>query len=104
MNRVILKRVKKKLDDSKGLVELLNEILWSYHTTLRFTARETPFTMVYTEDAMLPVEINMPSWIRSHFIQEVNDAGLKCTAYLIDEIRNVTHTHEFATNEIATRR
>lgn len=41
-NKVILKGIKKKLDDAKGLrVELLQEILWSYHTM------ETPFTMVY---------------------------------------------------------
>lgn len=48
---MILKGLKKKLDDAKGLwAEHLHEILWSYHTIRLSTTKESPFTMVYGED------------------------------------------------------
>lgn len=51
--------MKKNLDESKGLwVEYLHEILWSYHTTLHSTTKETPFRMVYETNAMIQVEVN----------------------------------------------
>jgi len=58
-NKVILNGIKKKLESAKGLwAEQLYEVLWSYHTTPHSTTKETPFTMVYGADAMLPVEID----------------------------------------------
>lgn len=67
-NKLILKGIKKKLDDAKGLWdELLYEILWSYHTTPHLTTKETPFTVVYGADAMLAIEVEMPSWRDSQF-------------------------------------
>lgn len=36
-NKIILKELKKKLDDAKGLwAEVLHEILWSYHTRVHY--------------------------------------------------------------------
>lgn len=62
-NKIILKGLKKKLDDVKGLwEELLHEILWSYHTILHSTTKETLFSMVYGVDSMLPIEIENPFW------------------------------------------
>lgn len=50
--------VKKNLNDVKGkYVEQLHKVLWSYHTTPNSTTKETPFTLVYGEAAMFPVEI-----------------------------------------------
>lgn len=47
-NKVILKGIKKKLDGAKGLwVELLHEILWSYHTKPHKTTKDIHFNMVY---------------------------------------------------------
>lgn len=49
--KVILKGLKKNLDDAKGLLaELLHEILWLYHTAPQSTNKETPFLMVYGAD------------------------------------------------------
>lgn len=53
---------------------------------------------------MFHVEIDMPSWCRSQFSQEVNDAWLKCVAGLINKVRYVTYFQEFAANQRATRR
>lgn len=65
-NKIILKGLKKKIDEAKGLwAELLPKILLSYHTILCSTTKETMFIVVYKADAMLPVEIDMPLWRRS---------------------------------------
>lgn len=62
-NKSILKGLKMKLGDAKGLwAYFLHEILCSYHTTPHITNKETPFTMVYVMDAMLLVEIDTRSW------------------------------------------
>lgn len=43
-NRIILSRMKKNLDEEKGVSnEYLHEILWFYHTTPFSTTKETPF-------------------------------------------------------------
>lgn len=65
-NKVILKGLKKKLSDAKGLrAELLHEILWSYHTTHYSTTKETPIAKVNGADTILPVKIDTPSWRHS---------------------------------------
>lgn len=62
VNKVILKGLKKNLDDAKGLwVELLYKILWSYHTMPHSTTKETPFPMVYGTDVMLHIKIETSS-------------------------------------------
>jgi hypothetical protein len=45
-------------------------VLWFYHTTPHSTTKETPFTMVYGTDAMLPVEIDNPTWRRDNLSKE----------------------------------
>lgn len=76
-NKVIMKGLKKKLNDAKGLwAELLYKILWSYHFTPHSTTKQTLVYMVYGADVVLAVEIDTPSWQCSHFNQEVSHEGL----------------------------
>lgn len=61
-NKVILKGLKKKLNDAKGLrAELLHEILWLYHTIHYSTTKETPIAKVNGADTILLVKIDTPS-------------------------------------------
>jgi hypothetical protein len=61
-NTVILKAIKRKLEaKDKNWTEPLASILWSYHTSVHSTTRETPFQMVFGTDAMIHVEINPPA-------------------------------------------
>lgn len=97
--------MKKKLDEAKGLwAEYLHEILWSYHTRLHSTTRETPFRMVYGVDAMILVEINTPTWRRLAFNESINLEGLDVLADLLDEIRETTHVIEFAAKQRIAQR
>lgn len=67
----------KKLDGAKGLWdEYLHEIIRSYHTTPHSTTKETPFQMVYEDDAMIPIEVNYPTWQHLDFDENLNREGL----------------------------
>lgn len=63
VNKVIPKGLKKKFDNTKGLwMELVHNILWSYHTTPHYTIKEIVFSLAYGADAMIPMQIDMPLW------------------------------------------
>lgn len=39
----------------------LNAALWAYRTTFKVTTKQTPFALVYGVEAILPIEIEIPS-------------------------------------------
>ncbi|KAK3033969.1 hypothetical protein RJ639_034133 [Escallonia herrerae] len=68
MNRSILRGLKKKLDEAKGAwVDELPKVLWAYRTTPHSVTGETPFLLCYGTEAMLPVEIGVPTIRSLHF-------------------------------------
>nr|XP_009773576.1 PREDICTED: uncharacterized protein LOC104223776 [Nicotiana sylvestris] len=51
-----------KLEDAKRLwPELLPEVLWAYRTTPKTSTGETPYSLVYRTDAVIPVKVGEPS-------------------------------------------
>ena len=62
MNKVILSGLKKRLDDAKGKwVEDLPQVLWTYRATPRRSTGETPFSMTYETEAVIPLESGFPT-------------------------------------------
>ncbi|KAK3034730.1 hypothetical protein RJ639_032683 [Escallonia herrerae] len=62
MNRSILQGLQKKLDEAKGAwVDELPKVLWAYRTTPHSVTGETPFFLCYGTEALLPVEIGVPT-------------------------------------------
>ena len=58
MNKVLLNGLKRRLEKAKGTwSEEVPQILWVYHTTPQSGTKETPFSLVYGLDVMIPVEI-----------------------------------------------
>ena len=54
--------LKKRLDGAKGRwAEELPNVLWAYRTTPRRSTRETPFSLTYKAEAVIPAEINLYS-------------------------------------------
>jgi len=54
--------LKKRLDEVKGKwVDELPHVLWSYRTTLRRSTGETPFSMTYGVEEVIPVEMEFPT-------------------------------------------
>ena len=61
-NKVILVELRKRLDTARGRwPEELIEVLWAYRCTPQSSTNESPFSLVYGADAMIPVEIGEPS-------------------------------------------
>ena len=57
VNKVIVNGLKKRLDDVKGKwVKELPHVLWKYQTTPRQSTGETPFSMAYRSEAVIPLE------------------------------------------------
>ena len=80
--------LKKILDDAKGRwVEKLPHVLWTYRTTPRKSTEETPFSMTYGAEAVIPLENGFPTMRTSTFTSDGNDELLKKNLDLVEERR-----------------
>jgi len=87
-NRVLLRGLKRRLDKAKGTwAEEVPRIVWAYHTTPQSTTKETPFSLVYGSDAMIPVEIQENSPRFQNFVVEESNEERKVNLDLLDEVR-----------------
>ena len=88
VNKVIVNGLKKRLDDAKGKwVEELPHVLWTYRTTHRKSTGETPFSMTYRAEAVIPLENGFPTMRTSTFTWDGNDELLKKNLDLVEERR-----------------
>ncbi|KAL5563900.1 hypothetical protein UlMin_033647 [Ulmus minor] len=63
VNKTIKRNLERKLEGLKNAwVEELPRVLWAYWTTSRTATRETPFSMTYSIEVVIPVEIGEPSF------------------------------------------
>ena len=88
VNKIIVSGLKKRLDDAKGRwVEELPDVLWAYRTTPRRSIGETPFSMSYGAEAVIPVETGFPTLRTLSFNSNNNDELLERSLDLIEERR-----------------
>ena len=72
-NRTLLHGLKAHVDKMDGSwVDELLSILWSYRTTAKVSMGETPFNLCYGSEALIPVEIEVPTLKVEHFSLESN--------------------------------
>ena len=77
-NKIIKQNLKTKLEEHKGVyADELAKVLRAYRTTFRTSTRETPFSLAYGAEAMIPVEVGIPSLQREAYDLEENHA-LQC--------------------------
>ena len=80
--------LKKRLDEAKGKwEEELPHILWTYRTTPRRSTGETPFSMTYGAEAVIPLETSFPTLRTNAFTPDGNDGLLEKSLDLIEERR-----------------
>ena len=83
-----MSRLKKRLDNAKGKwIEELPHVPWTYLTTPRKSTRETPFSMTYRAEAVIPLENGFPMLRTSIFTLDDNDELLKKNLDLVEERR-----------------
>ena len=88
VNKVIVNGLKKRLHDAKGKwVEELPHVLWTYRTTPRRSTGETPFSMTYGAEAVIPLETGFPTLRTNAFTSDDNDGLLEKSLDLIEERR-----------------
>ncbi|BFG25370.1 hypothetical protein CerSpe_116440 [Prunus speciosa] len=89
INKIIKKTLKKKLGAARGAwPDLLPEALWAINTSYRRSTGETPFSLAFGTEAVVPVEINAPSCRTASYNPEQNETLLTLNLDLIDEHRS----------------
>nr|XP_009596900.1 uncharacterized protein LOC104092908 [Nicotiana tomentosiformis] len=85
-NKVFINNLKKRLEESKGKrPEVLPGVLWAYRTTAKTSTDETPFSLVYGTEALIPVEIGEPSTRYTHATEELNEEDMRMNLDLLEE-------------------
>ena len=87
-NKILLRGLKRRLDKAKGnWAEEVPMIVWAYHTSPQSSTKETPFSLVYGSDAMIPVEIHESSPRFQSFIVDESNEERKVNLDLLDKVR-----------------
>ncbi|KAJ9557089.1 hypothetical protein OSB04_011703 [Centaurea solstitialis] len=85
-NKVIINSIRKRLKEEKGKwVEELPSVLWANRTTPRTSTGQTPFSLVYGCEAVLPIESQLP--IARHRTMEQNVIDLYYDLDALEELR-----------------
>jgi hypothetical protein len=59
-NKTLIKLIKKKVEENpKRWHEVLSEALWAHHISKHSATKVTPFELVYRQEVVLPVEVNL---------------------------------------------
>ncbi|XP_070057549.1 uncharacterized protein [Nicotiana tomentosiformis] len=91
-NKSILNITKKKLEDAKGQwPKILPEVLWAYRTTPKTSTGETPYSLVYETDAVIPIEVREPSLRYSHESGPRNDESRRHELDEAEERRDMAY-------------
>jgi hypothetical protein len=62
-NKILIKLTKKKIEENpRRWHEVLSEALWAHHISRHGAAKGTPFELVYGQEAVLPVEVNLDAY------------------------------------------
>ncbi|GKF73585.1 reverse transcriptase domain-containing protein, partial [Tanacetum coccineum] len=80
-NRSLGEGIKARLDEkSKDWIEELPHILWAHRTMIKSSNGETPFSLTYGMEAVIPAEIGMPT-LRTAEIEQSNNTRARGTNF-----------------------
>ncbi|XP_057811617.1 uncharacterized protein LOC131025850 [Salvia miltiorrhiza] len=88
-NKTIMNTLKKRLEKAKGKwADELPGVLWSYRTTTRASTGETPFSLAYGMEAVIPTESEVPTARHELTTDDGNQEAMCHELDLLDEKRN----------------
>ena len=62
-NKILIKLIKKKIEENpKRWHKVLSEGLWAHHIFRHGATKVTPFELVYGQEAVLPIEVNLDAY------------------------------------------
>ncbi|KAL5577794.1 hypothetical protein UlMin_019493 [Ulmus minor] len=104
VNKTIKQTLKKKLEKSKGAwVDELPLVLWAYRTSFRAATGETPFSLAYGVEAVIPIEISLPTFRVDNFDEESNVVLLALATDLLEEKREISQVRAAALQQTIAR-
>ncbi|KAK0603822.1 hypothetical protein LWI29_009058 [Acer saccharum] len=104
VNKVIKHTLKAKLEAKKGgWADKLPEVLWAYRTTIRSSTGETPFTLAFGTEAVIPTEITFTSPRIQLYSPEHNVDMLQQNLDELEEIRDAAQVRNSAYQQRAAR-
>lgn len=78
-----------RLDEAKGRwAKELPSIRWAYHTTLKTSTNETPFSLAFGMEIVILVEIGLPIMWIEHYDESSNPVQLRANLDLLEETRD----------------
>jgi hypothetical protein len=87
-NKTLVKLIKEKIEDNpKRWHEVLSEALWAHRISRHGATKVTPFDLVYGQEAVFPVEVNLGAYR----LAKQNDLNVDTYyALMMDNIDEVT--------------
>ncbi|XP_071739707.1 uncharacterized protein [Rutidosis leptorrhynchoides] len=96
----IVSGIRGRLDtDRKGWEDELPMVLWAFRTTPKGSNHETPFSLVYGSEAVIPAEIAVPTQRVTEFNEEANMVQLRENIDLLEERRCIAAINEVANKQ-----
>ncbi|GKE82481.1 reverse transcriptase domain-containing protein [Tanacetum coccineum] len=87
-NKSLGEGIKARLGEkNKKWVEEISHVLWAHHTMIKSSNVETPFSLTYGTEAVIPVEIGMPTLRTTKVDMIKNDEALEVNLDLLEEKR-----------------
>ncbi|GKE76169.1 reverse transcriptase domain-containing protein, partial [Tanacetum coccineum] len=87
-NRNLGEGIKARLDErSKDWMGELSHVLWAHRTMIKSSNGETPFSLMYSTEAVIPAEIGMPTLRTAEVDSIQNDEALQINLDLVEEKR-----------------
>ncbi|GJT60844.1 reverse transcriptase domain-containing protein [Tanacetum coccineum] len=90
-NRSLGEGIKARLDErSKNWMEEISHVLWAHRTMIKSSNGKMPFSLTYGTEAVIPVEIGMPTLRTAKVDMIKNNKALEINLDLLEERREQT--------------
>ncbi|MGV7343168.1 hypothetical protein PJI17_31205, partial [Mycobacterium kansasii] len=104
INKIIKHHLKIKLEKVKGSwPEELSYVLWAYRNTPQSSTGETPFSLSYGSEAIVPLEIGLPTARVKNYHGDQNAEQISANLDLLEEIREVSKLRAAARHQQVAR-
>ncbi|GJZ74780.1 reverse transcriptase domain-containing protein [Tanacetum coccineum] len=80
--------------EKAGWVDELPNVLWAHRTSIKQSNGETPFSLTYGSEAVIPAEIGMPSYRTLMIREEFNEEEQRLNLDLLQERREAAAIRE----------
>ncbi|GKB52574.1 reverse transcriptase domain-containing protein [Tanacetum coccineum] len=90
VNKSLMEGIKTRLGREKdGWVDEPLHVLWAHQTSIKTSNKETPFSLTYGSEAVIPIEIGMPTY-RTMMIREgLNEEEIRLNLDLLTKRREL---------------